>query len=293
MKTTFLLSTLFLLLTASFTRKERISTPIEKPPQNLNISFLLDLSDRIDPKKNPNPTMQYYQRDVLYMKSIVQAFLNHVKQKKIFKLNDQLQVFFDPAPKSPQINQLSQQLKVSFDKNSSKKSIITTEQIFATVPIKIYQSAIRDRHYVGSDIWGFFKNSVTDYCIKDQHRNILIIITDGYMYHRNNQFKKNGKSTYITPALIREQKLNTPDFQSVIKRKNLGFIAPINNVGNLEVVVLGINPSPNNPFEGDVIKQYWGDWFKSMGIKNYYLKTAELPSDLDPVLQKIILADKP
>ena len=68
--------------------------------QNLNISFLLDLSDRIDPKKNPSTAMQYYQRDVQYIKSVEKAFINHVKQKKIIQLKDQMQVFFDPAPQN-------------------------------------------------------------------------------------------------------------------------------------------------------------------------------------------------
>ncbi len=56
--------------------------------QNLNISFLLDLSDRISPAKNPSAAMPYYKRDVEYMKSIEKAFVNHVKSKKIIKLNE-------------------------------------------------------------------------------------------------------------------------------------------------------------------------------------------------------------
>ena len=128
--------------------------------KNLNISFLLDLSDRINPKKYPSTNMQYYQRDVEYINSIKKAFIDHVKQKKIIQLKDQMQVFFDPAPQDPLINKLSQQLKVSFDKNTSKEQIKNVDKTFSEIPLKIYQSAIKDNKYIGSDIWRFFKNKV-------------------------------------------------------------------------------------------------------------------------------------
>ena len=49
---------------------------------NINVSILIDLSDRIDPKKNSNPTMEYFQRDTEYIKAIEKGFLNHIKSKK-------------------------------------------------------------------------------------------------------------------------------------------------------------------------------------------------------------------
>lgn len=58
---------------------------------------------------------------------------------------------------------------------------------------------------------------------------------------------------------------------------------------DLEVVVLGINPAKNNPYEAEVINQYWLEWLKAMGVKKTNIKSADLPADLDPVLQKIIL----
>ncbi|WP_205943057.1 hypothetical protein [Pedobacter frigidisoli] len=165
-----------ILITSFFVKESKAQIP-----QNLNISFLLDLSDRISPQKNPNATMQYYQRDLQYIRSIERAFINYVKQKRILQLNDQMQVFFDPEPGNAEINKLSQQLKVSFNSKSNKSNIENVDKVFATVPMKIYQSAIKDNHYVGSDIWSFFKNKVEDYCIKEKHRNILVIITDGYI----------------------------------------------------------------------------------------------------------------
>lgn len=257
--------------------------------KNLNISFLLDLSDRINPKKYPSANMQYYQRDVEYINSIKKAFINHVKQKKIIQLKDQMQVFFDPAPQDPLINKLSQQLKVSFDKSTSKEQIKNVDKTFSEIPLKIYQSAIKDSKYIGSDIWRFFKNKVQDYCIKDNHRNILVIITDGYIYHKDSKLIDKNRSSYITPAFIKSKKLTSGNYKEMIEKENLGFIAASSNLQNLEVIVLGINPSKGNPYEEEVINQYWSNWFKEMRVKKFYIKSADLPSDLDPVIQKIIL----
>ncbi|MFN0254446.1 hypothetical protein [Pedobacter ureilyticus] len=256
----------------------------QKSSNNLNLSLLLDLSDRIDPKKYPS----LYQRDLQYIKSVQKAFTNHIKGKKIIQLNDQMQVFFDPEPQNPTINSLSQQLKVNFNKKSGKNEINSLDKTYSDIPAKIYQSAIKDKTYLGSDIWRFFKNNVKDYCIKDDYRNILVIITDGYMYHQNSKFTEKNKSSYITPAFIQAKKLTTSTYRQLIEKGGLGFITATENLQNLEIIVLGINPSKNNPYESDVINQYWADWLKSMGVKKYHLKNNDLPTNLEPVILKII-----
>lgn len=275
-----LLSLLLIFLITSIFTKEIFA----QQNQNLNISFLLDLSDRIDPKKNPD----FYQRDLGYIKSVETAFVNHIKGKKMMLLNDQMQVFFDPIPKIPNINQLSQLLKVNFNPQTSKKDILSLDNSYTQISSKIYHHTIKYGHYIGSDIWKFFKNNVQDYCIKDKQRNILVILTDGYMYHHDSKFLDNGKSSYITPALIQLHKLNSANYRTLIKKNNLGFIPATDNLQNLEVIVLGINPSKQNPYEEDVIRQYWTDWFKAMKVKKFYLKTTDLPANLEPVIQTII-----
>ncbi|RLJ73700.1 hypothetical protein [Pedobacter alluvionis] len=280
MKSTLLKILIPLLITAAFA-KEGKAQPAQ---QNLNISFLLDLSDRIDPKKNPD----LYQRDLGYIKSIETAFVNHVKEKKMMLLNDQMQVFFDPIPKIPNINQLSQQLKVSFNPKTSKKDILSVDNTYTQISSKIYQHTIKYGRYIGSDIWKFFKNNVQDYCIKPGHRNILVILTDGYMYHANSIIVDGGKSSYITPEFLRSKKLNAASYQAVMKKNNLGFIAFPYNLKELEIIVLGINPSIKNPYEEDVIKQYWADWFKAMKVKKYELRPTDLAANLAPVIDNFI-----
>ena len=280
MKQTSLNLLLLLFITAAFAKEGKA----QSAQQNLNISFLLDLSDRIDPKKNPG----IYQRDLQYIKSVQKAFTNHVKGKKMLLLKDQMQVFFNPLPNIPNIDQLSDQLKVSFSPQSSKKDFLNIEKVYTDNPAKIYQSAIKDRNYVGSDIWRFFKNNVREYCIKPQHRNILVILTDGYMYYKDSKIEEAGKSSYITPQFLNLKKLTTASYQSIMKQKNLGFIAFPYNLKDLEIVVLGINPSIKNPYEEDVIKQYWADWFKAMKVKKFELRITDLPSSLETVINNFI-----
>jgi hypothetical protein len=267
---------------------EKENPPIDNSSKNLNISVLIDLSDRIDPEKNPNSTMEYFQRDIEYIKAIDKGFLEHVKSKRVIQLNDQMQVFFNPEPADPKTNDLTKQLKVSFDKNTTKENINFVETKYSSLPLQIYQSAIKDKKYVGSDIWEFFKNKVNDYCIKNDHRNVLFILTDGYLYHKDSKFSDGKKTSYLTPELVKSLKLNSMDFKSKFLENNLGFIKANDNLENLEVIVLGINPVKGNPFEEGVIKEYWENWFKEMGIKKYQIKSADLPSNLEPIILKAI-----
>jgi hypothetical protein len=47
-----------------------------------------------------------------------------------------------------------------FDKNTTKENIALVDKNYSDLPLTIYQSAIKDGKYVGSDIWEFFKNKV-------------------------------------------------------------------------------------------------------------------------------------
>jgi len=257
-------------------------------PNNINVSILIDLSDRIDPQTNPNSTMEYFQRDTEYIKAIEKGFLNHIKTKRIITFNDQMQVFFNPEPSDPKMNEFTKELKISFDKNTDKDYFSSVEKKYAELPLNIYQSAIKDGNYIGSDIWEFFKNKVKDYCIKDDHRNILFILTDGYMYHQNTTFSEEKKTSYLTSKLIKANNLTNSDFKTIIEKNKLGFVKANDNLSNLEVIVLGINPEKGNPFEESVIKEYWENWFKEMKIKNYQIKSADLPSNLEPIILKAI-----
>jgi hypothetical protein len=270
-------------------KQEKNAITLDKKKENLNISILIDLSDRIDPVKYKEPSMEFYKRDLGYIESISKAFEKHLSSKPIIKDDDQIQVYFEPAPLNGKINDLATDLRLSFTKeNTTKKTISKISPQYALASNQIYNLAIRDKKYLGSDIWSFFKNNVNGYCIKPNHRNILFILTDGYMFHKDSKFRVGGKTSYITPELVKSLKLNTADYKNQIQKKGYGFVKANDDLSNLEVFVLGINPARGNPFEGDVIEEYWMKWLDEMKIKKPIMKFTDLPSNLDPIIQKYI-----
>lgn len=108
------------------------------------------------------------------------------------------------------------------------------------------------------------------------------------MFHKDYKFTENEKASYLTPELVKSLKLNTSDFKTKIDDKGLGFIKANDNLNNLEIVILGINPEKGNPFESEVIKTYWENWLKEMNVKKYQIKDADLPSNLEPLIKNTI-----
>jgi hypothetical protein len=294
---TFAISLLLVALFSCKQEPDKVNDTItSKNPasENYNISILLDLSDRISTEKNPNPTMEYYQRDIGYIKSVSEAFTQHLKSKRIRQIDDKMQLFFNPEPKDPDINSISQKLKISIDKNNASKGLlnsINTE--YTSQTSKIYESAIKDNNFVGSDIWSFFDTKVKDQCIENDYRNILVILTDGYMFYDNTIMKEENRTSYITAEWIRKNGLNTKDWEKKIQDQDFGFIKTGNDLADLEVLVLGINPNRNNPYEEKVIKAYWTKWFTEMKIKHFEIKNADLPSNTDKIIKDFILEKNP
>jgi len=295
MKNTLLKISLSLLLILFFSCKEETknqekeTTRKNSVSENYNISILVDLSDRISLQKNPNPTMEIYQRDLGYIKSVSEAFTEHLKSKRLRQIDDRMQLFFNPEPENPEINSISKQLKISVDKNNaSKKFLNSINSTYSSNTATIYESAIRDDKYIGSDIWNFFDSKVQDQCIEKDFRNILIILTDGYMFYDGTQIKDGNLSSYLTPQLIKQNGLNKNDWQKKFDKENFGFIKIDANLSNLEVLVLGINPSKNNPFEEKIIKAYWTKWLSEMKVKHFEIKNADLPSNMDKIIKDFI-----
>lgn len=285
---------IILLLTSCGNEVKTVNpTPIAAGPDTknlkLNISFLLDLSDRIDTIKYPNPSMHYYLRDVGYIESVSNTFVNHLRRKKVRTIDDRISIFFEPEPQDPRINNISKNLKFHLTRNNVTVNFLDSIQsVYSTQPEKIYDLALKDKNYVGSDTWSFFKNKVKDYTIEDGYKNILVILTDGYMFHMDNKRREGNLTTYLTPEDIRRLKLNSTDWEKRLNENNMGFLPATKELEDLNVLVLGINPDNKNVYEEDVIKTYWSKWFEEMGVNYYEIRNAELPSNMEKVIQDFI-----
>ncbi|WKD86422.1 hypothetical protein KCTC32516_01797 [Polaribacter huanghezhanensis] len=255
---------------------------LENKDQNLNISILLDLSDRIEQPK-------IISKDSAYLSSLSKALINHVKHKKLIMLEDKMQLFFNPEPKDSKVNEIAKKLKLSFTRETSKASLEDGISLYSDYPSQLYslskEDAKKSKGYPGSDIWRFFKDHVEDYCMDDCHRNILVVLTDGYMYHYNTVMKSENFTSYLTQKSLKKLKLNKSTWKKEIEKRKLGFIPVGKDLKNLEVLVIGIeNHNTRNPYAKDIIEKYWSDWFDSMNIKNYKIKSADIPSSIEKVI---------
>lgn len=256
---------------------------------NLNISVLLDLSDRIEMPKTIS-------KDVAYLSSLAKVFLQHINTKKSILLEDRIQLFFNPEPTSDEINEIAENLNIHFNKDSSVELIKDTKYLYSTEPMRLYELAKTDangqkQNYPGSDIWRFFKDNVQDYSIDDCHRNILVILTDGYMYYENTQMKKGNRTSYLTPNSLAKLNLKSSKWKKRMEENDLGFIPAAKNLNDLEVLVIGVSSlNDDNPYAQDIITEYWSKWFEEMGIssENYKIKNAVIASNMEKVISDFI-----
>jgi hypothetical protein len=256
-------------------------TKINSPAQ-LNISLLLDLSDRIDAKKYPeNP--EHFERDIANVKYITELFINDMENQGAFMAKGKLKVVFSPKPNDVNVNIYAEKLKIdlsSMDIKNKKVVHDTLTSIFVSNLTKIYESSISAGKWIGSDIWRFFKNDVKDYCIESDsnYRNILVILTDGYIYHVDSKDQNNNRYAYLLPENISKFKLrNNPNWEQELEKQDFGLIAKRNDLDNLEILVLEISPSPNHKNDEDIIKSVLTKWFNEMKVKRYAIFNSDLP----------------
>ncbi|MDO5969674.1 hypothetical protein Q4Q35_07630 [Flavivirga aquimarina] len=260
---------------------------LDQKKNNLNISVLLDLSDRIEETK-------IKQKDSAYLSSLAKSFVAHVQHKKLVLLEDRIQLFFNPEPSDEKINDIAKKLKVIFTKNTAKDQIEETISLYKTKPSKLYDLAKLDAQkaggYPGSDIWRFFKDDIKDYCIDNCHRNILVILTDGYMFYDKTVMKEKNRTSYLTPKSLNQLQLNKSNWKDEIEKKDLGFIPATIGLNDLEVLVIGIaSHNDENNYAQDIIEVYWKKWFDEMGVKKYKIKNADIPSSIEKVISDFIL----
>ena len=140
---------------------------------------------------------------------------------------------------------------------------------------QIYNKTISEENWIGCDIWDFFNSRKVDsQCIKKDARNILIILTDGYLFDQNNKIKEGNSYSYILPQTL-EQK----DASLIVRRKGLN---------DLEVRILEVNPYTKE--QGYKMIPILEKWLKEMGISEGNLTVAEtdLPTNTYTVIKSFL-----
>ena len=263
---------------------------IKAGDRQLNINILWDLSDRIDPLRNPT-SPQHYERDIEAIKTITSIFKKDMEKKGTYKAKGKIKIFFTPTPDNPKINTIAGNLFCDLSSysgegaNKRKKEMYdSVESRFSKNTSEIYRLTIESnknkKQWDGSDVWRFFKNDVKDYCVDPtgNYRNILVILTDGYIYHKDSRDKQGNRTAYILPELLKPFR-NNSNWLTTFTNGNYGLISTRKDLQNLDVLVLEITPSKEYKNDEDILKTYLGKWFEEMGItkSNYACYNSDLP----------------
>lgn len=253
--------------------------------KQLNLNILIDLSNRIDPKINPKQPSQK-DRDIQIIKTLCSAFKNNVDAFNAFKAQAKIRVFFDPEPNDPQVASIAQNLNAVCQAGNSAETAKRNKLIYKNIDSnfsdalnKIYDLAVVKKEYPGSNIFRFMKDDVKR-CIENPatFKNVLVIITDGYMYSKNEMYHEGNRYSYIEKDFahfkkFRNRALLTSDFD----KQNYGLIKVNNNLNNLEVLVLEVSPPQTSPVDYDIINKYWSKWLTEMKVEKFEVVKTDQP----------------
>ena len=254
------------------------TTKVNNP--NYNISLLLDLSDRL-------MTPQQIDKDTLLISYFADWFYKKQRdlpRASMFQNGDKMKVFFYPQLTIAGLNQYQEDLSIDMSvhaKGKDKiKAIIANRDKLDRMKTTwhnaldtIYANTIAQKAWVGSDIWGFFEKQAKVQCInKNAKRNILVILTDGYLYHKDS-WRKQGNNEYtgISPLTI--------DSQTKI-------ISTDEDLSGLEVLFLEINPKKDSDF--NKMKDLLAKWCNEMGIKHVDFAKTDLPANTKTIIEKFL-----
>ena len=237
----------------------------------LNISIYLDLSDRLERQMVPSQK----DRDIEIVKYLTDIIKNHAVGQRILPSRDRIKVFFYPTPNDSKIALLSKDLEMDLSKAQpaeKKQMLLDFQERFQTSLTKIYEATMQDKNWIGSDIWGFFKKQVDTYCIREDARNIIVILTDGYLFYAPNKLKDGNNYSYILP-----QTLSNPNSGLIVSRQELD---------NLEVLLLEVNPY--DPKHQDQMETILQNWFSGMGVQKVYVGVTDQPSNTKLIIDKFM-----
>ncbi|MBW8684348.1 hypothetical protein [Chitinophaga rhizophila] len=284
--------TLCLLLLTSCVSETPTPAPINGPASSkgqdaphlkkqLNLSILLDLSDRIDPNSSKD-IPQHFERDSILINYLANFFRAQISAQSLHAAQGKMRIIFSPNPPDAGISKAAEQLSVDLSRlqPAEKKEIFRTlGNTIAENISYIYRTSIRQASWPGSDIWRFFKNDVDIAIDPDSsYRNILVIFTDGYLYHKDSKDTSGNRYAYLLPELLSKYKLrNTSDWAARIDALDFGLISKRADLDQLEVLVLEITPSAQHKNDEDVLRKVLDKWFGEMKVKRWKILNSDLP----------------
>lgn len=253
---------------------EETHAPISQKSEPINVSIVLDLSDRLT-RTNVSPSQVY--NDTAIINYFIDYFIEYSKNQDVNKCRNKFQILFYPSPSDGNINNLSRDLCVDLSKTPNKekrtKLLEMKSKIDETLDV-ILSKTLEAKKWEGSDIWDFFSNKQVDkLCIKKDYRNIVAILTDGYLYHVNHKIKEGNAYSYVLPQTLQN------DGSLIVRRSDLK---------DIEIIMLEINPY--NPNERDKLISVLQEWFINMGVEesNISLNETDVENRTETIIENFL-----
>lgn len=215
-------------------------------------------------------------KDQSIINGLVDMFINRQKKNGFQKSEDSFQIVFYPAPTGS--DSLARKLSLDLGNIQGPKNrpLLDFQKTHANDLKTLYNKSLEEQNFFGSDIWGFFsKDKVADLCKKDV-RNVLVIISDGYLYDANNLIQEGKNYSYILPKTLAV--------------KGSGLIPCKISNPNMEIIFIECNANPQTDYRK--MESILRNWFIDMGIENVDIQDTDLPTNTLKHLEKQIFANQ-
>lgn len=230
----------------------------------LNLSIFVDLSDRIQKVSKTDGILQA-DKDQEIINGIINSFISKQQKEGFQKSEDSFQIVYYPSPEGTHSLVDSLALDLYKINGPKKKPLIQFRDNHNVYLKQLYDSALIARQYFGSDIWGFFaKDKVSD-LYKTGYRNVLVILSDGYIFEVNNKIKDGNNYSYILPQTLAV--------------KGSGLIPCTITQTDFEIYFIECKANPQTDYPK--MKKILEKWFSDMGIKeeNVDIRDTDIPAN--------------
>lgn len=210
----------------------------------------------------------------------------------------------------------NQARRIEYLRGKSEKTLDQDLAQFQETVKQVYEGS--KGNYYTSDIWGFLQQGLTKSDFKltnptnspkavDKSRNILIIITDGYLEHVS---QHSGSCPKGNCRLLNSYQLKKfrracnckddayADLRSILDSSGLG-ITPVNNpdLANVEVLLLEVFDRSRSvsgsvkeiPSDYSILEAFWLDFFEASGAKRAkVVETANSSKDIEDAITDFV-----
>lgn len=283
--------------TEARTKKDEYPLIPASKDKQLNVSVLIDLSDRINSKLD-NRQPKQAERDINIINILSSAVKKNVAAHGSFQAKTRYNVYFHPEPSDKKTRDIASRLSVNWvgsnDMQQAKQNKLRYQQMegnFAEGLKEIYGIANNASSYPGSDIWRFMKDEAKIKCIEPDtsYRNILVILTDGYLYYKQGRQQVKNRYNYIERGTQQFARFRDPDkLANEFDAQDYGLIPATKGLENLEVLVLECRPEEAYPQDFDIMQKYWYKWLKEMGVKHVEIYKSQQPAYQEKIIASFL-----